>query len=187
MQKRTDGGVCPYFIPLSFITNLITNHLMTLPQRKSLRLKDFDYSTSGYYFLTLVTKNRMELFGEIIDDKMHHNNAGQMIMDSYLTIPNQFPTIKCMDAVVMPNHFHCILEVCDNNTTTISAVMRWWKSLTTHKYIEGAKQNQWEMYDKKLWQNRYFDHIIRNQHDFDMIRNYIFQNPSRWKKDCFYQ
>ena len=62
---------------------------MTLPQRKSLRLKDFDYSTSGYYFLTLVTKNRMELFGEIIDDKMYHNNAGQMIMDSYLTISSQ--------------------------------------------------------------------------------------------------
>ena len=82
------------------------------PIRKKMRFTDFDYSAQGCYFITIVTNNRVCLFGTIQDGEMLLNDAGYMIANLYLTIEQKFSKVSCMDSVVMPNHFHCILY-CD--------------------------------------------------------------------------
>ncbi len=78
--------------------------------RKSIRLKGYDYSQAGLYFITICAKDRMCLFGNVIDGKMILNDAGRMVEKWYRELENKFPDVICHEMVVMPNHFHCIVE-----------------------------------------------------------------------------
>jgi putative transposase len=78
--------------------------------RKSIRLKGYDYSRKGLYFVTICCKNRACLFGKIESGEMFLNDAGKMIEKWYLELENKFPDIKCREMIVMPNHIHFILE-----------------------------------------------------------------------------
>lgn len=78
--------------------------------RKSIRLKGYDYSQAGLYFVTICCKNRTHFFGEIINGEMILNAAGKIIEKWYYELENKFPDIKCHEMIVMPNHFHCIIQ-----------------------------------------------------------------------------
>lgn len=104
------------------------NH-KTLPQRKSIRLKDYEYSQAGLYFVTICCQDRAHLFGEIKNGKMMLIHAGTMIEKWYHELENKFPDIKCHEIITMPNHFHCIIEnigvraelrVCPNDDDNIN-------------------------------------------------------------------
>ena len=81
-----------------------------LPQRKSIRLKNYDYSHPGFYFITICIQNREHLLGEINKDEVLLNDAGNMINKWYFELENKFKGIKCHEMIIMPNHFHCIIE-----------------------------------------------------------------------------
>ncbi len=80
-------------------------------KRKSIRLKGYDYSQAGLYFITICCQNREHLFGEIKNGEMILNDAGQMIENEWLNLKNRFPTIELHEYITMPNHFHGILEI----------------------------------------------------------------------------
>ena len=80
-------------------------------KRKSIRLKGYDYSQAGLYFITICCQNRDCLFGKIENGEMKWNDAGKMIEKWYYELMNKFPDIKCDEMIVMPNHFHCIVEI----------------------------------------------------------------------------
>ena len=79
--------------------------------RRSIRLKGYDYSRPGLYFVTIVTQNRRKLFGEIKNGKMILNDAGKMVENEWLKLPERFQNIRLHQYIVMPNHFHAILEI----------------------------------------------------------------------------
>ena len=79
--------------------------------RKSIRLKGYDYSREGLYFLTICTQNRACLFGEIVGGKMILNDAGNMVVNEWAQLPHRFTNIRLHEYVTMPNHFHAILEI----------------------------------------------------------------------------
>jgi putative transposase len=79
--------------------------------RKSIRLKGYNYAQAGLYFITICCQNRTCLFGEIVDGKMILNDAGMMVEIEWLKLKNRFPNIELHEYVVMPNHFHAILEI----------------------------------------------------------------------------
>jgi putative transposase len=81
--------------------------------RRSIRLKGYDYAQAGRYFVTFCVKDRQHFFGEIIEDEMYLNDAGIMIEKWYLELENKFPKIRCHEYVVMPNHFHAIVQIID--------------------------------------------------------------------------
>jgi len=81
--------------------------------RQSIRLKGYDYSQSGLYFITICCQNNAHMFGRILDGKMILNDAGKMIEKWYYELENKYPDKRCHEMVVMPNHFHCILENMD--------------------------------------------------------------------------
>jgi len=179
-------------------------------KRKSIRLKGYDYTQQGLYFVTICVQNRECLFGHIKNEKMNLNNAGKMIEKWYYELENKFPNIKCGEHIVMPNHFHCIihnvgadLRVCPNNTddhnpntggehnpntgehmgSPLHFVVQWFKTMTTNEYIRNVKSNNWQRFNGKLWQRNYWEHIIRNEKSFKNISNYIVNNPTKWYND----
>jgi len=83
--------------------------------RISIRLKGYDYSQPGWYFITICVQNRDCLFGKIADKKMILNDAGKMIEKWYFELENKYPNAKCHTHVVMPNHFHFIIEIMDKS------------------------------------------------------------------------
>ena len=83
--------------------------------RQPLRLKDYDYSQAGVYFITICTQNHEHLFGEIVEEKMHLNEAGKMIEKWYVELTNKFPDIEDEEYIIMPNHVHFIIHKIDQN------------------------------------------------------------------------
>jgi len=89
--------------------------------RRSIRLKGYDYSQAGFYFITICVQHRECLFGKIINGKMIWNDAGMMVQKWYIELENKFPDIHCHQMIVMPNHFHCIIE---NDGMSVGADLR---------------------------------------------------------------
>lgn len=182
--------------------------------RRSIRLKGYDYSQPGLYFVTVCTQNREMLFGEIVKGQIELNKAGQMIKSIWEEIPIHLKRIKIDYFQIMPNHFHGIIKivgadhsVCpeyeqphtgdgiDENTgqsqgiaptLSLSGVVQRFKSLTTKLYIDGVNQNDWLPFNGKLWQRNYYEHIIRDEPELNRIRQYITENPLKWQDDKYF-
>ena len=211
--------------------------------RWPIRLKGYDYSQTGLYFITICAQNRVCLFGEIVgaplvgaqnkgnvqnipdiqydgdvQNKMDNgndagrlddigrtdigrpqghaptvatmilNDAGKMVETEWFILTERFPNIELHEYVVMPNHFHGILQIVDISAAgkTIGDMMDAIKSITTVEYIHGVKQSGWESFNGKLWQRNYWEHIIRDEQDYQRISDYIINNPAKWKNDKFY-
>jgi REP element-mobilizing transposase RayT len=178
-------------------------------KRTSIRLKGYDYSQPGYYFITICTKNRECIFGIIEYNKVLLNNIGEMVRRWWLELRIKYENIHLDGFVVMPNHIHGILIVSDNeigvganlrvrpnkindnlekgqtrrSAPTLGDVIRWFKTMTTNEYIKYVKQNGWKPIEGKLWQRNYYDHIIRKKEDLNKIRQYIKYNPANWELD----
>ena len=181
------------------------NH--SLPHRKNLRIPDFDYSQPGAYFVTIVTQDRKTLFGQIVDGKMVLNDIGRMVTEIFEGVPRHYQNINVEVSVVMPNHVHILFLITDvvagpracqsdqsNNgqpqgvdptkeQLSLPDIVHRIKSLTTHQYMIGVRDKGWPRFDKRLWQRSYYEHVIRNERDYQAIYEYIIANPMNWEKD----
>ena len=153
-----------------------------LPERKVIRLRGYDYSLPGNYFVTIVTQDWLCLFGDVMDGEMQASDAGRMVEKALAQIPEVHANTMVDHLVVMPNHIHFIITL--QGGVWLSEIIRRFKSYTTHLYIEGVKNGGWPRFNRKLWQHNYYEHIIRNQHAHDCIAAYIACNPARWSKDA---
>lgn len=164
-----------------------TTNISSLPQRRSLRLPGYDYSRAGAYFVTLCVEKRSALFGEIVGEEMQLNDAGRMVEQAWLELPQHYPGVKVDICQIMPDHFHGIvwLEIMDCEEApalSLNDVIHRFKSFTTHLYIEGVANEGWPQFPGRLWQRSYFDHVIRNDQDLEDTRKYIVHNPLKWQR-----
>ncbi len=158
--------------------------------RRSIRLKNYDYSQEGYYFITVCTKDRQNYFL----DKC----VIEMIEKWWYILPDKFLNVEIDKFVVMPNHIHGIINivtvganqgVCPNVKQgehaglPLQKIIQWYKTMTTNEYIRNVKNLKWRPFDGKLWQRNYYEHIIRNRSELNRIRLYILNNPIKWKID----
>jgi len=167
--------------------------------RRSIRLKGYDYSQPGAYFITICTQDRACLFGEVVDGEMRLNDAGQMVQDVWDELPAFYPSVQTDAFIVMPNHIHGIIIlvgadpcVCPDEIgqpqmiaprLSLPDVVHRFKTMTTKRYIDGVKKFGWTPFRRRLWQRNYYEHIIRNDHALQRIREYIWTNPLRWHLD----
>ena len=155
--------------------------------RRSIRLKDFDYSQPGSYFITICTHRRELLF---------ESPPVQDMLRSFLEkLPNKFPMVQLDEFVIMPNHIHGIIMItvgatpsgCPNITPrgypNWGDIIEWYKTMTTNGYINGVKNNQWGPFNERFWQRNYYEHVIRDEDDLNRIRQYIIDNPVKWDED----
>lgn len=157
------------------------------PKRKnSLRLKNYDYSNAGAYFVTLCTKNRLSIFGVLRGESVELNNSGIILEKQWKILKSRFPNIETDDYIIMPDHFHGIININpvgaihespgkNRRNMTLGKIIGYFK-MNTAKEINLNKNT----IGQQIWQKNYFEHVIRNDHDLNEIRDYIITNPSRW-------
>jgi len=180
--------------------------------RRSIRLKDYDYSQAGMYFVTICTQGRHCLLGDIEDGTVKLTAAGEMVRTVWEEIQFHYPGVELDEFVIMPNHFHGIVIIvgagpraCPDAepqpgqpqpgqprighprggapTLSLPDVVHRFKTMTTKKYVDGVKLHGWQRFDAKLWQRNYWEHIIRNEQELIRIRHYIENNPIQWESD----
>ncbi len=182
-------------------------------RRRSIRLRDYDYSCAGEYFVTICTWQRECLFGEIVDSVMRLNDAGQMVKDSWRQILNHFSGVNIDQYVIMPNHFHGIVTIVgagsprpgarDNRTVGAGSPRPGLSDPKTEggetpplrratlgqvvgffKYQSTKRINILrDNPGTPVWQRNYYERVIRDDRELDGIRQYIADNPARWEED----
>ena len=162
--------------------------------RRSIRLRGYDYASEGAYFVTIVTQERANLFGEIVDSKMRPNRYGEIVEKWWNEIPIHFLNVDIGAFVVMPNHVHGIIFILDILTGEVITTDDKPKSLRKptlgqiiayFKYQSTKEMNSLDNTGTvtKLWQRNYYEHIIRNHNELQQKTKYILGNPSHWKDD----
>ncbi|MCH7676844.1 hypothetical protein IH879_18140 [candidate division KSB1 bacterium] len=162
-------------------------------RRKSIRLKDYDYSRDGYYFfVTICTKNREEYFGQISGDEMILNECGKIARQNWLEIPDHFEDVKLDEHVILPNHIHGIVIIDSGdepvgNRHACSLQERQYQKLPvvigSYKSAVTREINQIQNKFHFKWQKSFYDPIIRNDRSLHKIRHYIHYNSLKWKYD----
>lgn len=159
------------------------------PKRKSTRLKEYDYSAPGHYFVTICIQDRIEKFGTIIDDKMVLNESGKIVKNTWIEIPIHFNDIVLDRYIIMPNHIHGIIinnpvgnghaRSVNKNTknNNLSIIIGSFKSAATKRINQSNNLSPFK------WQKSFYDHIIRIDKSLNKIREYIINNPATWDND----
>ena len=159
---------------------------------ESTRLKDYDYSRNGAYFVTICTKNSRHLFGSIVDQKLIPNRQAEVVTECWLDLPAHYTNCVLDKFIIMPNHVHGIIimdnEIVETGLKPVSTAGRVAKSYSLSEIIRGFKTfsarkiNEYQnTRGKAFWQSRFFDHIIRNREELKRIRQYIIENPLKWE------
>lgn len=161
--------------------------------RKPNRLKYYDYSQAGWYYVTICTQNHQHHFGIIKNEKMMLNEFGGIVVEFWDEIPKHFPNVELDEFVIMPNHIHGIIIINNvgiDNHRSNNNIHREENFLPLHKtrlsnVIKGFKigVTKWcknNNYSDFKWQRSFYDRIIRNEKELYNIRKYINQNPLKW-------
>ena len=193
------GGclILPRFCTIGVVTKLFAGKYRV----ETVRMHGWDYSNTGYYFITICTKDRVCWFGNIVDGEIRLSEIGEIVIDEWRKTERIRWDVKFDEWVVMPNHIHGIVIIingCDANRCrdvaryvstgentmsrispkprSLSAIIRSFKSAATKRIHEtGCK--------KFFWQARFHNHVIGNEKSLDRIRQYIVNNPRNWSKD----
>ncbi|MCU0276872.1 MAG: transposase [Acidobacteria bacterium] len=176
--------------------------------RHSIRLRNYDYSRPGYYFVTLCAYHRECIFGDIEKNEIVLNELGTLVKKNWYDLPVHFPGIELDKMVIMPNHLHGIIKISDHcrggvipplgvfppikivpmrsaviapkdGGKTLGQMIAWFKYEST-KEINRVITGNPEM---KIWQRNFYERIVRNDEELSRIRNYIATNLETWKED----
>jgi REP element-mobilizing transposase RayT len=165
--------------------------------RRSIRLKEYDYSETNWYYVTICSYERKNIFGEIKNSKMILNDYGKIVDDEWLKTKELRKNVDLDDYVIMPNHFQGILIIerrgMMHHTPTdakygkpisgsLSVIIGSFKASVTRRINKRIHPNMIE-----VWQRDFYEHIIRNENDLYNIRKYIELNPLQWEIDEYYK
>ena len=178
--------------------------------RRSIRLKGYDYSQPGYYFVTVCIHDRKQfLFGNIIKNKMVLNQFGNIVKNEILKTEQMRPNVKINDHIVMPDHCHIIYQICETRSSgslyghvatcpnvaptqrasTKIQIERFGKPTsnsipTIVRLTKSTIKKQINILrntpGKEVWQGNYYEHIIRDARSLFYIKRYIQENPLHW-------
>jgi len=154
-------------------------------RRRTLRLKGYDYSRPGAYFLTFIVRDRRRLLGQVLQEKMYLSVPGKMVRSVWLELGDRYSGIQLDEFVIMPDHFHGLIHLTEGESREVPRLdlfqlVHRFKSLTTARYRHGVATLGWPRFRGRLWQRDYFEHIVRGREELDRIRRYIWANPLLW-------
>lgn len=157
-----------------------------LPRRKRNRLPEYDYNTSGRYFITVCTEKKEKILSSISVGAtigrppiVHLSYLGRIVEEAIQEIPKKYSMIMVDHYVIMPNHVHLLLSIIGDDgrpmvAPTISRVIQQMKGYVTKRA------------EKPIWQKGFYDHVVRTEHDYRSIYEYIDNNPAHWAEDVYY-
>jgi putative transposase len=165
---------------------------------ESARLRGWDYRSRGWYFVTICTRNRANLFGEVVDQQVQLSRIGRIAASELQSLPNHYNNVTVDESVVMPNHVHAIIAIDGEHCFSphahmelpfadavafgpprpgsLSAIIRSFKAGVTRRVNEFAME-------PVIWQARFHDHLLRGDRAIEAVREYIRNNPVNWVVD----
>ena len=172
----------------------------TTLHRRSIRLTGYDYTQPGAYFVTICTHDRACLFGEVINETMRLNDAGQLVDAIWKQLPRHFPHISLDAHVVMPNHIHGIIcinddrRIADQNPGVERRCEPSMPAAGTHPQSLGAIVQNFKSVASRMvrriasgqahvWQRNYYERIIRDDAEMNTVRAYLVENTAKWILD----
>ncbi len=168
----------------------MTNFNPDIHHRRSIRLKDYDYSQAGAYFVTMCAWHRECLFGEIENGEMRVNEYAGIAQACWDDLPNHYYHIELDAFVIMPNHVHGIVILTDEISVGaglkpaptkrhgLSEIIRAFKTFSSRR-INETRDNP----GCPIWQRNYHERVIRNDEELNRVREYIMHNPAGWAED----
>ncbi|AFM03573.1 transposase [Bernardetia litoralis DSM 6794] len=161
-----------------------------------IRAEWWDYGWNGAYFITICTKNKEHFFGKIKDKKMELSKVGVIVDVLWHQLPHYRPYLELEEFIIMPNHIHAIITIDkpqeiiqganlvsnrfqNQGKDTISSILGGFKS--------GVTRNVNRLGLHSAWQDRFNDHIIRDEKSYQHISNYIQTNVENWENDTFFR
>ena len=167
--------------------------------RKSIRIKDYDYSKEGMYYITICTKDRECILSEIVNVKNNSMNVGAhtcaqirltaigtIVKDCLYKIAEMYEYVKLHDYVIMPNHIHMIMEIENSLNVQMTRAQVCAPTKVIGQIIRGLKAGISKNVGYPIWQRNYYEHVIRNEKELYKIIEYIKYNPMNWKNDNNY-
>ena len=184
------------------------NHNSAKRQRRSIRLPGYDYAQAGAYFVTMVTRYRLCLFGEVVEGEMRLNEYGRFIQMVWDELPDHYSSVECDAFILMPNHVHGIILLAEASASrefdvgaglkpargvatgpnsvraglkpapTLTEIIRAFKTFSAHR-INRVRNTG----GVSLWQRNYYEHVVRGENELNRIREYISNNPWQWEMD----
>ena len=157
--------------------------------RKAVRLQEYNYNATGVYFLTICTENRRCILSRIVgtgvlDGPQICLTPFGIIADKYIRQLNDFyQDLSVESYVIMPNHIHILLQIKEGPSGTPVPTIQ---NSVVSRFVSTFKRFCNREYGANIWQRGAYDHIIRDQADFDQHLQYIFENPFGWQKDEYY-
>lgn len=159
---------------------------MELPQRKRIRLKDYDYRQNGVYFITICTADRKPLLWRSVGadiirpHKPTLSQFGEIVKTAIEQIPSHYENAAIDKYTIMPNHIHLVLFISSDKSGRILSAP------TLSRIVGSMKRWVSKQMGISIWQKFFHDHIIRNEREYQKIWEYIDTNPLRWEEDCFF-
>jgi putative transposase len=172
--------------------------------RKSNRYKNYDYSSDGYYFITVCSGGMLPSFGRIQENEVFLNKYGKIIEDRWKWLSRNYDYVLSGEFVIMPNHFHGILiiDTLPVGTSRDLSESLTYKNRTARELslpkiksvseLIGAFKSTSSAFIRKeglkefRWQRSFYDRIIRNQNELNNITGYIQDNPKNWNNDEYH-
>jgi putative transposase len=162
-----------------------------LHHRRSLRLSGYDYAQVGAYFITVCVNKRQVLLGTIVNNQMQLNQNGKIVKNSWTWLSHAYDHVDLDEWIVMPNHFHGIIIIsanCRGGSRTaptgeskmkpLGRLLGAFKTISTKQINFICKTS-----GVPFWQRNFYEHVIRDDHSLNRIREYIITNPLRWDLD----
>ena len=175
---------------LLFYDNMIlVMNMSDWVKRKNTRLAGYDYNTPGAYFLTVCTENRKCLLSRIVGTGVLDGPNIELlpcgkIVEKYISqLNDHYDYLSVESYVIMPNHIHILLRVLEGPSGTPVPTRQ---NSVVSRFVSTFKRFCNKEYGKNIWQARSYDHVIRDQADFDKHLQYIYENPFGWQKDELY-
>ncbi|HEY9692650.1 MAG TPA: transposase [Oculatellaceae cyanobacterium] len=146
--------------------------------RRSIRLPGYDYTQAGLYFITICIWQRECLLGHVINSTVELNRYGQVVQYNWNLLAKKFTNVQLDEFVIMPNHIHGVIKLIESGNQPLSEVIRSFKTSSTRRINQLR-----ESIGVPVWQRNYYEHIIRNEESFNIICEYIINNPLSWEQD----
>ncbi len=157
---------------------------MDLPIRKNIRLRDYDYSRSGVYFITVCTENKTPILWDInvgtTNGRPPLSAKGEIVDNAINNIHTIYPSVEIDKYVIMPNHVHLLISISNNEEVILPSP----KINTVIQHLKGFASKR---IGSSIWQARYYDHVIRDDKDYLTRWNYIDKNPCKWEDDELFE
>jgi putative transposase len=164
--------------------------------RRSIRLRRYDYSSAGAYFVTICTKDRECLFGKVVEGEMRMNTWGDIVRACWDNLSRHYGRVVTDAFVVMPNHVHGIIMITDDRNDNVgtglkpaptsnhtkrhglSEIVRAFKTFSARRINESRGIRA-----VPVWQRNYYERVVRNADEMNRIRQYVAANPAHWTDD----